>query len=304
MPPADDLRKGAALMVLSSAFFAGMSLTVKLASRSLGNADVVFYRNAFGLLALLPWTVRLGPRGLRTSHFGEHLVRGLAGLAAMYCFFFALARLRLAEAVLLNYSLPLFMPFVEKAWLGEQAPPRVWRALVVGFAGLLLILRPGLGLFNPYALFGVASAILAAVAQVGIRRLTRTEPAARIVFYFAALATLVSALPLLVTRRVPEPWLWGVLLAMGVLATLAQLSLTRAYAHAPAAQVGPFIYSSVVFAGLIDGLFWGEWPDALFLTGATLVCAAGVLALGARRAGRRRIDGSETGPPEKTSDHS
>jgi drug/metabolite transporter (DMT)-like permease len=247
---------------------------------------VVFYRNAFGLLTLLPWIVPLGSSGLRTTHFKEHLVRGLAGLAAMYCFFFALARMRLAEAVLLNYSLPLFMPFVEEAWLGVATPRRIWRALLVGFAGLLTILRPGIGLFNPYALFAVASAILAAVAQVGIRRLTRTEPAARIVFYFAALSTLVSALPLIVARRVPEPWLWGILLAMGAQATLAQLCLTRAYSHAPAAQVGPFIYSAVVFAGVIDGWFWGQWPDTLFVAGAVLVCTAGILTLRRDRAAR------------------
>jgi drug/metabolite transporter (DMT)-like permease len=280
----DDLRRGAVLMILSSAFFAGMSLMVKLASRGLSSAEVVFYRNVFGLLTLLPFTVGLGLRGLRTSHLPEHLVRGLAGLAAMYCFFYALAHMRLAEAVLLNYSLPLFMPFVEEAWLGVATPRRIWWALGVGFAGLLLILKPGLGLFNPYALFGVASAILAAVAQVGIRRLTHTEPVARIVFYFSALSTFVSALPLLHSPRAPDPALWGILLAMGVLATLAQLLLTRAYAHAPAAQVGPFIYSSVVFAGLIDGWFWGEWPDTLFLAGALLVCAAGILTL------RRKVE--------------
>jgi drug/metabolite transporter (DMT)-like permease len=274
-----DVRRGASLMVASAALFAGMSFTVKLASRSLPSTQVVFYRNALALLMLLPWVLRLGPGGLRTSHLREHLVRSVAGLAAMYCFFYALAHMRLGEAVLLNYSLPLFVPFFEQAWLGERTVGGIWWALGVGFLGLVLILRPGVGIFNPVALVAVVSAILAALAQVGIRRLTHTEPATRIVFYFASFSTAISVLPLLRRWQAPDRSLWGLLLAMGLQATLAQILLTRAYSYAPAAQVGPFIYSSVVFAGLIDGWFWGEWPDGIFLAGACLVCLAGILAL-------------------------
>jgi drug/metabolite transporter (DMT)-like permease len=279
----NDLRRGAVFMLGSAAFFAGMSLAVKLAARQLGNAEVVFYRNAFGLLAVLPWALRLGWRGFATAHLREHLVRGLAGLAAMYCFFYAIAHMPLAEAVLLNYSLPLFMPIIENLWLGERAPRRIFWPIGLGFLGLLLILRPGVGLFNPVALLALLSALLAAVAQVGIRKLTESEPPDRIVLYFCAISTLVSGLPLAAGSTLPGLRLWPLLLAMGVLATLAQLCLTRAYQHAPASRVGPFIYASVVFAGLLDAWFWRHWPDAWFLAGATLVCLAGVLALRLRR---------------------
>jgi drug/metabolite transporter (DMT)-like permease len=197
----------------------------------------------------------------------------------MYCFFYAIAHMRLADAVLLNYSLPLFVPLIERLWLGEVFPSRLWPVLGVGFMGLLLILKPGPGIFDPVSLFGVASAGLAALAQVGIRRLTLTEPVIRIVFYFGAISTGISALPLIGAWRTPDRALWGVLVALGVLATLAQLLLTRAYACAPAAQVGPFIYTSVVFAGLADWLLWGQLPDLLFMLGAALVGWAGVLTL-------------------------
>jgi len=270
-------------MIASAFLFAAMGATVKAASRQLPNSMVVFFRNLLGLAALLPWLPRLGRRGLGTASLREHLIRGLAGLASMYCFFYAIAHLRLAEAMLLNYSLPLFMPFIEKTWLGEQTPREVWWALAIGFLGLFLILRPGPGVFNPVALVGVASAVLAALAQVGVRRLTRTEPPERIVFYFAVVATAVSALPLARTWTTPPAALWGILALMGVLATLGQLMLTRAYSLAPAVQVGPFIYTSVVFAGLLDAGLWGQWPDAFFMAGAGLVCLAGILALRRRR---------------------
>jgi drug/metabolite transporter (DMT)-like permease len=276
---ADDLPRGALLMVASALLFAAMGEAVKMASAHLSNAMVVFFRNALGLLALSPWLVRLGAKGLRTTAWREHLVRGLAGLASMYCYFYAIARLGLSEAILLNYSLPLFMPLIARAWLGEAVPARLWRALGLGFLGILLILRPGAGVFRPAALAALAAAVLAALAQVGVRRLTRTEPIARIVFYFALISTLVSALPVLTVWTTPERHVWPVLTALGVLATLAQLLLTQAYARAPAAQVGPFIYSSVVFAGLMDWWLWGRLPDAAFALGAVLVCAAGILAL-------------------------
>jgi len=277
--PPDDLPRGALLMVLSAFLFAAMGEAVRMASAQMSNAMVVFFRNAFGLLALLPWLVHLGLRGLRTRAPAEHLVRGLAGLASMYCYFYAIARIGLSEAILLNYSLPLFMPLIARAWLGERVPPRLWRALGVGFLGILLILRPGLGVFRPAALLALVAAVLAALAQVGVRRLTQTEPVARIVFYFAVISTMVSALPLVSVWAAPRGHLWIVLVALGILATLAQLVMTQAYSHAPAAQVGPFIYSAAVFAGLMAWWLWGRVPDAPFVAGAVLVVAAGILAL-------------------------
>ena len=276
---ADDLPRGALLMVASALLFAAMGEAVRMASAQLSNAMVVFFRNAFGLVALLPWLVRLGPRGLRTRAWPEHLVRGLAGLASMYCYFYAIARIGLSEAILLNYSLPLFMPLIARAWLREEIPPRLWRALLLGFLGILLILRPGLAVFRPAALAALVAAVLAALAQVGVRRLTQTEPITRIVFYFALISTVVSGLPLPKVWTSPTRGLWPVLIALGILATLAQLVMTQAYAHAPAARVGPFIYSAVVFAGLMDWWLWDRVPDAAFVAGAVLVCAAGILAL-------------------------
>jgi drug/metabolite transporter (DMT)-like permease len=200
----------------------------------------------------------------------------------MYCFFFALARLPLAEAVLLNYSVPLFMPVVERLWLKERLPARLWGPLLAGFGGITLVLRPGPGLFRPAALVAVAAALFASVAQVGIRNLTATEPTERIVFYFALISTAVSAVPEALAWRLPPAALWPTLLAMGVLATGAQLLLTRAYARAPASRVGPFIYTAVVFAGALDWMFRGIVPDAASLWGAALVIAAGVMALRSR----------------------
>jgi drug/metabolite transporter (DMT)-like permease len=274
-----DLPRGAAFMVTSAFLFAAMGVAVKLASQQLGNSMVVFVRSGLGLLMLLPWLLRLGAKGLATRHLFEHLVRGLAGLGAMYCFFYAIGHMRLADAVLLNYSLPLFAPFIESAWLGEPFPRRLWRGILIGFLGLLLILKPGLEIFDPVALVGLAAGMLAALAQVGVRRLTTTEPVTRIVFYFGVVSTLGSSVPAALAWTTPRVSLWPTLLLLGLTATIAQLFMTRAYSHAPAAQVGPFIYSSVVFAGLFDWALFAKLPDALTLAGAVLVAVAGIVTL-------------------------
>lgn len=274
--------RAAAFMVAAALLFAGMGLCVKMAAAILPNTGVVFFRNLIGLMALAPWLLRLRRQGLGTRHLGEHLVRGLCGLASMYCYFFSLGRLPLAEAVLLNYSLPLFLPVVERIWFGTRLPGNLWQPLVVGFMGIALVLKPGPGLFRPVALVALAAAILAAVAQVGIRQLTATEPAERIVLYFALISTAVSAAPAAVAWHTPPAAVWPTLLALGVLATAAQLTLTRAYSLAPAGRVGPFVYTSVIFAGALDWIFHGTLPDVLSLCGAVLVIAAGIIALRAK----------------------
>ena len=290
MPP-DNLRRGALLMLASGLLFATMGALIKNLSVTLPNEMLVFFRSLIGLFVLSPWLLRHGPRYFGTRRLGTHLLRALTGLAAMYCFFYALGRLPLAEAVLLNYSAPLFIPLAALLWVGEGFSRKLWWPIAIGFIGIGLILKPGLDLFAPVALVGLAAGILSALAMAGIRRLTSTEPAVRIVFYFSLTATLVSAVPLIWAWQTPGPELWLKLLAVGILASSAQILMTRAYAHAPAAQVGPFSYGIVVFAGLLGWMLWEELPDLLSLAGVLLVIAAGILTI--RLGGRAAAPAAE-----------
>jgi len=280
-----NLRLGALYMVASALLFASMAASVRVASRELPNAPIVFFRHFIMLVFLLPWLWREGRHALDTDDFRGHLVRGLAGVSAVACYFYAVARLRLADAVLLNQSMPLFIPLVERIWLGERIPRRLWGVLALGFAGLLLILRPGTGVFEPVALVGLVSAVFASISQVGIRRLTRTEPVTRIVFYFGLVGSLVALPPAAWSWKSPSAGTWAILLLMGLFATVGQLTLTRAYLHAPTARVGPFLYAGPVFAGLLDWLIWDRLPDALFVVGAAVVILAATLALRLRGSG-------------------
>ncbi len=276
----NHLFRGIGFALAAALSFAGLGATVKLASESLSNEMIVFLRNLFGLIVLAPWLYQSGIGTLATRRFTHHLVRTLFGLAAMYCFFYAIAHLQLAEAVLLNFSAPLFIPIIALLWLGESLTARLGSAIIVGFLGISLILKPGIGILSSAVFVGLASGVFAAVAMVSIRRLSDTEPTPRIVFYYAAICTLVSALPLIWSWQTPALGALAAMAVGGTFATIGQLCLTHAYTLAPAAQIGPYTYATVIFAAAIGWAIWGEVPDRLTMLGTTLVCIAGILALG------------------------
>lgn len=271
--------RGALLVSSAALMFASMGGLVRLASADMSNRQVVFFRNLFGLLVLVPivWQRRRS-FALRSAHPGLLVARSLFGLAAMYCFFYALSVLPLADAVLLNFTAPLFIPFVAMLWLGEPVSPRIWVAIVLGFAGVLFILRPGGGLYHGAALIGLSSGAFAAVAMVSLRKLSATEPPLRVVVYYGAICTLVSAIMVVPGWRTVEPRLLAILAAAGGFATLGQYLLSRGYGCAPAAQIGPFTYTSVVFAAAYGWLFWQEVPGWATAAGTLLVFVAAVLA--------------------------
>jgi drug/metabolite transporter (DMT)-like permease len=269
---------GAGLIVLGELMFASMGVCIRLVADSLPNESVVFFRNLIGLALILPWLMRRSGGGMGTRVPHLHLLRGLAGVGAMYCFFYAIAHIQLAEAMLLKLTAPLFIPLVALLWLGEAVIARVWLAVAVGFAGVLVILHGGLEGVPPVALIGLLGGLLAAVAKVTVRRLSRTEPAVRIVFYFACVGTLVSSAPLLWAWRTPAledlPWLLGV----GLLATLGQLCLTKGLSLAPAARMGAFAYFAVIFGAAYGWLLWDEHLMWWTVAGSLLILLSGLLA--------------------------
>jgi len=262
--------------------FAGTGATVKALAGAVPYPELVFFRSALSLTLLLPWLARQGFGSLRTRRPGLHLARGAAGLGTICGFFYALSHLELATAVLFNNTAPLFIPLFAVLLLGERSPARVWIAVPGGLLGVALILKPGMAPLSPAAFAGMGGAVLAAASYVMVRRLRGTEPTSRVVFYFGAIATVLSALPLPWWWETPEPRLWLLLVGMGAASTAGQLFLTQAYALAPAARVGPFTYLVVVFSAGIGWVVWGEWLDPLSGVGAVLICAAGILAMRGR----------------------
>jgi drug/metabolite transporter (DMT)-like permease len=274
-----DLWWGALLIVAGEWAFATMGAAIRVVSTEVDNAQVVFFRNAFGLLFFLPWLARPGLRErIATDWPRMHLLRGVAGLGAMYCFYYAIANMPLAEAMLLKLSAPLFIPFVAYFWLGEEAPRATRWAIAIGFAGVALILSPAFTTIAPVAAVALLGGLLAAVAKVTVRHLSGTEPTGRIVFYFTLTGTVVSAIPLLWGWRAPSLHALGWLFAVAALATVGQWCLTRGLRRASAPRLAPFVYFSVVFAAAYGWLFWGERIAWTTIAGTLLVALAGLLA--------------------------
>lgn len=271
------------LLVLGEGLLAVMAAMIKTLSDHLDTEVIVFARNLFGLMFLLPIIMHRGGIGqLKTQNIHLHFIRAFTGVSAMFCFFYTIGHIALAEAVLVKMTVPFFLPVVGWLWLKETISTRTWLAILIGFVGVAIIMRAGTGSIDPVMWVALAGAAIMSVAKVSIRRMAGTEPAHRVVFYFGLFATLISAVPLLwvETRPAGQDYLW--LLAIGLVATCGQFALTNAYQMASPGQVGVYNYSAVVWAALLGWLFWGETLVITTVLGTLLIVAAGVWNLKAK----------------------
>lgn len=270
----NNIMTGLILLAISAFLFASMGVLIRLASHTVDNPTIVFFRNAIGLLVLTPFLLTQGVDHLKTSRLWMHVWRSVVGLIAMYGFFYAIAHLKLSNAMVFTYSSPIFIPLVAWLFLKEKMTLAMMIAAVLGFVGVIMVTKPDTGLFNVLSVIGIGSSFLAAMAFVTVRALTNTEPVTRIVFYFCFIGTLLSAIPML--------WLWRsysrreliLLCSAGALATLSQICLSKAYSFAPAGQIGPANYLAIIFAGIWAATLWGEYPDALSIIGMLVILMA------------------------------
>jgi drug/metabolite transporter (DMT)-like permease len=271
------LVKGALLLLLAEACFAGIGAIVKFTSATATEVQVVFFRNFFALLLMLPFLYRHGFALLNTQRWYLHVSRALTGIISMYCFFYVLAELPLAQGMLVLLLSPFIVPIIARFWLKERPSRLTLFGILLGFIGVLLALPTGSTTAQAIILVGLLSAILVAVTKTTIRYMSDTEPAVRIVFYFSLLTAVLSALPLPFFWQPLNNSVWLAFVGMGILAAIGQLAMTRAYAIAPASDIGMWTYSSVIFAGLFGYLFWQEPVTASWFAGVLVIFYAGYI---------------------------
>jgi drug/metabolite transporter (DMT)-like permease len=271
---------GIYFMILAVFLFSCMDALIKWTAADYPIGQIVFFRNIFAFIPVMIFVRQAGGIAvLRTKHIGGHLVRGFVGVTAMICVFTAFALLPLGEAVALSLSGPIFLTALSVPMLGEKVGVRRWSAVLVGFIGILVMTRPGAGVFQPAALFAIGGALFYALAMISVRRLNQTESAAAIVFYFTLFAAAVGALSLPFQWTSPDLEGLVMLVGIGLIGGLAQLAMTQAFRLSPVALIAPFDYGALVFAVSFGYIIWGDVPDGYIIVGSLIVIASGLYIL-------------------------
>lgn len=261
-------------LTISALLFSVMGICIRYASHTVDNYTIVFFRNVVGLILFLPFIFKQGMGFVKTEKLWMHTWRSIVGLAAMYGFFYAIAHLKLSNAMVFTYSSPIFIPLIAWLFLKEKVTTAMLCAAGLGFIGVFCVAKPDQGLLNWISIVGISSSLLASMAFVTVRALTQTEPPERIVFYFCLIGSLLSVIPMF--------WVWRpyhlhelfFLIAAGVLANISQIFMSHAYRLAPAGQIAPVNYIAIIFAGIWGFLLWNEVPDLYSVIGFGIILLA------------------------------
>jgi drug/metabolite transporter (DMT)-like permease len=280
VPSREEIRRGIFLMIASVFVFAVVNALVKYLEDDYPVGQVVFFRSIFALLFSLALLSRHGGlEALRTNRLAEHVGRGTLQFVSMVCIFIAYHWMPLADAVAITFSSPLFLTMLSIPVLGEKVGRHRWGAVLVGFLGILIMVRPGAGVFSMGALLALVNAGLGASVTIALRRMSLTERPVTLVTYQAIVASVLS-IAVLPFGWVAPTWSGALgLAAVGLISGVGQILWTQAFKLAPAAVLAPFSYTSMIWAIGLGFFIWGDVPTPLLLVGAAVVVASGLYIL-------------------------
>ena len=229
-------------------------------------------------------------RGLalvRTRHLRWHLARGLMFCAMTGMNFWALQTLQLTVTASIFFMVPILVALLSAPLLGEKLDAKRWAAILVGFAGVLVIVRPGSEAFHPAMLLSLANAVLYAFFNMMTRKLAAYDPPETIQFLPAVVATLVLAPFALAAWESPHGWFeWLLLCLMGVFGGTGHYLLAMAHRYAPASTLAPFLYQQILYMAIFGYLVFGSVPDTAVWIGAAIVIASGLYLFSRERRAR------------------
>jgi drug/metabolite transporter (DMT)-like permease len=282
----DSATVGIAWMVLATIGYSINAGLVKYLSADLNTMEMVFWRSVFAIAFLLPWLWRNFSVGVVAvqRQWKLFVLRGFLTYAAMATTYFALANMPIADVYALQFTNSLFTILGAVLILGERVGFKTWMACAVGFGGALIILRPGFEQVTIAALAALASAILYSATNVTIKILSRTEATTTITVFGNLIMLIISAVPILISFRLPPVQVFPWIIALAVFTTLGQWCLARAIGLADARVVWPFDFLRLPFTALIGWFFFAQLPDIWTWSGAIVIFSAGyyVIRLEAR----------------------
>lgn len=286
--------RGAIFILLAGFCFTAQGAGIKSLGNDLTFIQIAFIRSALAAIFVLPFALRQG--GVRTERIGGHFLRGLLGIMAMSGMIFALTHARLADVTTMSFTRTLFAVLLATLILRETVGWRRWSAVLAGFLGVVVMMRPGAEGFNPYLLSALGAAFSGACVIMVVKTLGKTEPATRIVFYFGAFGTLLAAPGALWFWNWPSLEQWVLLLALSAIGTAGQTLMVRGWSSGEASAVAPFTYAQIIYAAGFGFFIFGEVLDIWTLVGAGIIVAS-TLYIARREARQRRAHAVEKSDP-------
>jgi drug/metabolite transporter (DMT)-like permease len=277
-PPAPDRRArnahGMMIMFAATLVMVLMHTAVRHIGQQMPVAEVVFFRNLFGLLVVAPLVLREGVALLRTRKPALHLLRSCIGIAAMWLWFYALSVVPVAEATALSFTSVIFGSIAAAVLLGERMRLRRWSAVVIGFLGAMVILRPGFQTVSVGLLAVLASSVFWALALILVKHLSRWDSVVCIVALNQLLLTVFSLVPAVLVWQTPTPTQLAWLLGIGICATFGHILMTTAFKLGEASAIFPVDFARLIWAALAGYLIFAEVPDQWTWLGGGIIFAS------------------------------
>ena len=256
---------------------AAMDMLAKFLVQSHSVPLVSWARYNFHLVLMLPLLARLGPKKiLTTRRLGLQLGRAFLLLATTFLIFGALRYIPLADMTTITLAAPLIATGLSVPILHERVGARRWLAVLIGFGGVLVVVRPGAGVMDGGAVLALAAAVTFALYQVATRSISRTDGPLTTLFYTALVGAVVTSMIVPFFWQWPSPVGWAYLALTGGLGALGQFLFIKAYGHAPASTLAPYIYTILIWSAGLGVLAFGEFPDIWTLTGAAIIIGSGI----------------------------
>jgi drug/metabolite transporter (DMT)-like permease len=288
----DNAARGILWMVLGTLFISAMHSSIRHVSAGLPPFEITFFRNLFALVVVIPWLFRYGLAPFKTRRLKLLGLRAVINVVAMLCFFYALSIAPLTEVTALAFMAPIFATVFAVFILGERVGGRGWIAIGVGFAGALLILRPGFANVGLGEVLTLIASVLWACVLLIIKTLSRTESSITITVYMSLLMAPLALIPALFVWQWPTLDQLGWLAFIGLLGGCGQLTMTQALKEAPTNVVMPFDFLRLIWIAAISWFAFAEVPDLFTWLGGITIFVAGAYI-----ANRERLRGKSGGKP-------
>lgn len=293
--PANALR-GIALMLLAMFIFVLIDAVAKYLSATLPVMQIVWARSVFALLFTL---LLLRGRGfgtlMATRRPGLQLTRSGFQFASTIIFFTALKYIPLADAIAIAFVSPLIITALSVPMLGEKVGIRRWMAVIVGFLGVLVIIRPGIGAMEWAMLLPLGMACTSALYQINTRSLAQTDHPITTLWYTALTGSVIATAFMPFVWVPPSPKDWALMVLLGALGTIGHFMLINAYARASASVLAPFVYTQFIWSIVVGYILFANLPDGFTWLGAAIVSASGIYTAYRERI-RRQRDAAVTPP--------